>query len=59
LWPIAHRFAAGHQLRVQVCGAAVPRYLRQPEPAAYELIRDPNGTSSVILPTVPTGLGTC
>ncbi|MGY1940792.1 CocE/NonD family hydrolase [Nocardia gipuzkoensis] len=58
LWPIAHRFATGHQLRVQVCGAAVPRYMRQPDPAAYELIRDPSGPSSVILPTVPTGLGT-
>jgi putative CocE/NonD family hydrolase len=28
LWPAAHRFAAGHRLRLQVSGGAHPRYAR-------------------------------
>jgi putative CocE/NonD family hydrolase len=28
LWPIGHRFGAGHRLRVQVSGGAFPRYPR-------------------------------
>ena len=28
LWPIAHRFAAGHRLRLLVAGGAHPRYAR-------------------------------
>jgi putative CocE/NonD family hydrolase len=28
LWPSAHRFAAGHRLRLQVSGGAHPRYAR-------------------------------
>ncbi|MBB5873988.1 putative CocE/NonD family hydrolase [Allocatelliglobosispora scoriae] len=28
LWPVAHRFAAGHRLRLQVSGGAFPRYPR-------------------------------
>jgi putative CocE/NonD family hydrolase len=28
LWPCAHRFAAGHRLRLQVSGGAHPRYAR-------------------------------
>lgn len=30
LWPTAHRFAAGHRLRVQVSSGAHPRYARNP-----------------------------
>jgi uncharacterized protein len=30
LWPMAHRFAAGHRLRLQVSSGAHPRYARNP-----------------------------
>jgi putative CocE/NonD family hydrolase len=30
LWPVAHRFQAGHRLRLQVSGGAFPRYPRNP-----------------------------
>jgi putative CocE/NonD family hydrolase len=30
LWPAAHRFEAGHRIRVQVSGGAHPRYARNP-----------------------------
>jgi uncharacterized protein len=30
LWPTAHRFAAGHRLRLQVSSGAHPRYARNP-----------------------------
>ncbi|HEY1277672.1 MAG TPA: CocE/NonD family hydrolase [Thermoleophilaceae bacterium] len=30
LWPTAHRFAAGHRIRVQVSSGAHPRYARNP-----------------------------
>ena len=30
LWPVGHRFAAGHRLRVQVSGGAHPRFARHP-----------------------------
>jgi putative CocE/NonD family hydrolase len=30
LWPTAHRFAAGHRVRVQVASGAHPRYARNP-----------------------------
>ena len=30
LWPAAHRFRAGHRIRVQVSGGAHPRYARNP-----------------------------
>jgi len=30
LWPMAHRFRAGHRIRVQVSGGAHPRYARNP-----------------------------
>ncbi|MBO0691116.1 MAG: CocE/NonD family hydrolase, partial [Candidatus Dormibacteraeota bacterium] len=28
LWPTAHRFLAGHRIRIQVCSGAFPRYAR-------------------------------
>ena len=30
LWPIGHRFAAGHRIRLQVSSGAHPRYVRNP-----------------------------
>lgn len=30
LWPTAHRFAAGHRIRIQVSSGAHPRYARNP-----------------------------
>jgi predicted acyl esterase len=30
LWPVAHRFARGHRVRVQVSSGAHPRYARNP-----------------------------
>ena len=30
LWPIGHRFAAGHRIRLQVSSGAHPRYARNP-----------------------------
>jgi uncharacterized protein len=30
LWPIGHRFAAGHRIRLQVSSGAHPRYIRNP-----------------------------
>jgi putative CocE/NonD family hydrolase len=62
LWPTAHRFPAGHRLRVQVSGGAHPRYARNPgtgEPPAtavhlqsvtIEVAHDPERASAVHLP---------
>lgn len=62
MWPVAHRFARGHRLRLQVCGGAHPRYARNPgtgEPlgtavalrAGYrEVLHDPAHPSAVFLP---------
>jgi putative CocE/NonD family hydrolase len=62
LWPAAHRFAAGHRLRLQVSGGAHPRYARNPgtgEPLGTavtlragerEILHDPAYPSAVYLP---------
>ncbi|MFU8872654.1 CocE/NonD family hydrolase [Micromonospora sp. SL4-19] len=62
LWPIAHRFAPGHRLRVQVSGGAHPRYARNPgtgEPLGTavtlragwrEILHDPAHPSAIVLP---------
>jgi putative CocE/NonD family hydrolase len=62
LWPMAHRFAAGHRLRLQVSSGAHPRYLRNPgtgedplvaaAPRAVdvELLRDARHPSALVLP---------
>ncbi len=59
LWPIAHRFAAGHRIRLQVSSGAHPRYARNTgtgeelttatrlEPVDIELLR---GGSVLVLP---------
>jgi putative CocE/NonD family hydrolase len=63
LWPIAHRFAAGHRIRLLVSSGAHPRYARNPGtgeelPAAttppravdVELLHDAEHPSVLILP---------
>jgi putative CocE/NonD family hydrolase len=43
LWPIAHRFAAGHRIRLQVSSGAHPRYARNPGTG-----EDPNAATEVV-----------
>ncbi|HWS32927.1 MAG TPA: CocE/NonD family hydrolase [Actinoplanes sp.] len=62
LWPVFHRFAAGHRISVQVSSGAHPRYARNPgsgEPAAtavelhradQEIFHDPVRPSHLVLP---------
>jgi putative CocE/NonD family hydrolase len=64
LWPMAHRFAAGHRLRLQVSSGAHPRYLRNPGTGAdpltasalravdIELLHDAAHPSALVLPTI-------
>jgi uncharacterized protein len=62
LWPTAHRFRAGHRIRVQVSSGAFPRFARntgtgEPHAAAATLLvanqavyRDAEHPSAIILP---------
>lgn len=62
LWPLGHRFAAGHRIRLQVSSGAHPRYARNPgtgeDPAtatavrtvAVELLHDSEHPSVLVLP---------
>lgn len=62
LWPIAHRFAAGNRIRLQVSSGAHPRYVRNPgtgedpleaqtkRPVDVELVYGPQRPSSLVLP---------
>ncbi len=62
LWPLAHRFASGHRIRLQVSSGAHPRYARNPgtgadlatstevKPVAIELLHDGDHQSSLVLP---------
>ena len=66
LWPMAHRFAAGHRIRLQVSSGAHPRYARNPgtgeDPAAatvesmrtvdVEVLRDSAHRAALVLPVV-------
>jgi putative CocE/NonD family hydrolase len=64
LWPIAHRFAAGHRIRLQVSSGAYPRYVRNPgtgeDPLTAESLRavdveilhGPEHRSSLVLPDI-------
>ena len=66
LWPIAHRFAAGHRIRLQISSGAHPRYARNPgtgeDPARataatlhavdIELLRGAEHPSRLVLPAV-------
>lgn len=63
LWPIAHRFAAGNRIRLQVSSGAHPRYVRNPgtgeDPLTagktravdVEVLYGPERPSSLFLPT--------
>jgi putative CocE/NonD family hydrolase len=62
LWPIAHRFAAGHRIRLQISSGAHPRYIRNPgtgedpftaetlRAVDVELVHGPEHPSCVLLP---------
>jgi putative CocE/NonD family hydrolase len=62
LWPIGHRFAAGHRIRLQVSSGAHPRYARNPgtgedlvtatdlRAVEIEILRDAGHPSVLILP---------
>lgn len=63
LWPIAHRFASGHRIRLQVSSGAHPRYVRNPgtgeDPLTartqravdVEVLYGPEHPSALVLPT--------
>jgi hypothetical protein len=67
LWPVGHRFAAGHRIRLQVSSGAHPRYVRNPgtgkDPLAapelravdVELLHGPQHLSSVALSIFSVG----
>jgi putative CocE/NonD family hydrolase len=67
LWPTAHRFKAGHRIRVQVSSGSFPRYARNPgtgEPRATAtrlvaadqfVYHDPAHPSAIILPVRQAG----
>lgn len=67
LWPLAHRFAAGHRVRLQVSSGAHPRYVRNPGTGEHpleaetlravevEVLHDPEHPSAVALPLIETG----
>ncbi len=62
LWPIGHRFAAGHRVRLQISSGAHPRYARNPgtgedpleaqtlRPVEVELLHGPQRPSCLVLP---------
>jgi hypothetical protein len=62
LWPMGHRFAAGHRIRLQVSSGAHPRYARNPgtgvdplaattlKKAEIEILHDRRHPSALILP---------
>jgi len=62
LWPLGHRFAAGHRIRLQISSGAHPRYARNPgtgedpgtatrmRPVAIEIHHGERRPSAVILP---------
>jgi uncharacterized protein len=63
LWPIGHRFAQDHRIRLQVSSGAHPRYARNPgtgedpmtattlRPVTVELLRDQQHPSHLVLPS--------
>jgi putative CocE/NonD family hydrolase len=65
LWPMGHRFAAGHRVRLQVSSGAHPRYARNPgtgedpvtattlQAVDVEVLHDPEHPSALVLPTPP------
>jgi hypothetical protein len=67
LWPMGHRFAAGHRIRLQVSSGAHPRYARNPgtgenpatatelRPAAIVIHHDAEHPSVLSLPSASAG----
>jgi X-Pro dipeptidyl-peptidase C-terminal non-catalytic domain len=67
LWPVAHRFAAGNRIRLQVSSGAHPRYVRNPRTGDdpliartlravdVELLYGPAHPSAVMLPVFLAG----
>lgn len=63
LWPMAHRFADGHRIRLQVSSGAHPRYARNPgtgedpltatelRPVNVNILWGPGRPSALVLPT--------
>jgi putative CocE/NonD family hydrolase len=47
LWPIGHRFAAGHRIRVLVASGAHPRYLRNPGTEVDRIAAGPDDRRAV------------
>jgi putative CocE/NonD family hydrolase len=70
LWPMGHRFAAGHRIRLLVASGAHPRYARNPgtgDSAAHarpdsmravevEILRDAAHPSALVLPAAPASI---
>jgi putative CocE/NonD family hydrolase len=70
LWPLGHRFAAGHRIRLQISSGAHPRYARNPgtgaDPAGaapdtmraveIQVLRDARHPSSIRLPEMTDGV---
>jgi putative CocE/NonD family hydrolase len=59
LWPIAHRFAAGHRIRLQISSGAHPRYVRNPGTGEHPLEADSLRTVDVEIlhgPAHPTSV---
>jgi uncharacterized protein len=64
LWPTAHRFPAGHRIRVQISSGAHPRYARNPGTgedlaratrliaSEQQILHGPDGPSALVLPHV-------
>jgi putative CocE/NonD family hydrolase len=69
LWPTAHRFKAGHRIRVQVSSGSFPRFARNPGTgerratatrlvaADQSVYHDPDHPSAITLPVRPAGPG--
>jgi putative CocE/NonD family hydrolase len=67
LWPMGHRFAAGHRIRLQVSSGAHPRYARNPgtgedfaaatvlRAVDIEVLHDAEYPSVLVLPASPAG----
>ncbi len=67
LWPIGHRFAAGHRIRLQVSSGAHPRYARNPgtgedpttattlQAVDVEVLRSAAHPSLLVLPAAAAG----
>jgi len=66
LWPTAHRFRAGHRIRLQVSSGAFPRFARNlgngeshatatvMRPADQQVYHDPHHPSAIVLPVKET-----